>query len=224
MKPLIAAVLASITLTASVPTGAKPASRSVIRVRLETSAGPIVLALDARHAPKTVTNFLQYVDDGRLDGTEFYRASRKKDNPQQGFVQGGIGTEPRRKLTAVAFESTAETGLSHVDGAISMARGDSTSIATCNFSLLVGPHPWLNAREGSPGYAVFGKVAGGMDTVKRILALPTGGGVGPMRGQMLYQPVKIIRAVRLDGVAQPTGRPKSWLIRLPQYKNPPKKP
>lgn len=202
-------------LTATTGLAAEPAT---VRVRLETSAGPITLSLDYRHAPKTVTNFLQYVDDGRLEGTEFYRASRKKDVPKQGFIQGGIGTEPRRKLTAVDFESTQQTGLRHVDGAISMARGDATNLATCNFSLLVGPHQWLDAGARGPGYAVFGRVSGGMETVKRVLAMPTGGGVGPMRGQMLLTPVKIIRAVRLDGVAKPTGRPKTWLIALPERK------
>jgi peptidyl-prolyl cis-trans isomerase A (cyclophilin A) len=115
----------------------------------------------------------------------------------------------------VPFEPTSQTGLRHVDATISMARGDSTDIATCNFSLLVGPHPWLDANASSPGYAAFGKVIDGMATVKRILAMPTAGGRGVMRGQMLVKPVTIRRAVRLDGKPSPTGRPKTWLIELP---------
>ncbi|HTH27719.1 MAG TPA: peptidylprolyl isomerase [Sphingobium sp.] len=214
MKPFIAAALALFALTSAV--AKSPAQPATVRVRLETSAGPIVLALDAARAPKTVANFMAYVDDGRLDGTQFYRASRSKANPGSGFVQGGIGTEVRRKLPAVPFEPTSETGLRHIDATVSMARGDATSVATCNFSLLVGAHPWLDAREGSPGYAAFGKVVGGMATVKRILAMPTAGGTGAMRGQMLVKPVTIMRAVRLDGTARPTGRPKTWLIPLPQ--------
>lgn len=214
MKPIAVTALALFALTGA---AAKPTPEPLaVRVRLETTEGPIVLALDARHAPKTVANFLAYVDDGRLDGTEFYRASRSKANPNAGFIQGGIGTNVRRKLPAVPFESTSKTGLRHVDATVSLARGDSTDVATCNFSLLVGAHPWLDAREGSPGYAAFGKVIGGMKTVKRILAMPTSGGAGAMRGQMLAKPVTITRAVRLDGTARPTGRPKTWLIELPQ--------
>jgi peptidyl-prolyl cis-trans isomerase A (cyclophilin A) len=213
MKSLLAAALACLAFTSA---SAKPsAGPAIVRVRLDTSAGPILLALDARAAPRTVANFLAYVDDGRLDGTEFYRASRSKANPKAGFVQGGIGTNVRRKLPAVPFEPTSQTGLRHVDATISMARGDSTDIATCNFSLLVGPHPWLDANASSPGYAAFGKVIDGMATVKRILAMPTAGGRGVMRGQMLVKPVTIRRAVRLDGKPSPTGRPKTWLIELP---------
>ncbi|MCE7797060.1 peptidylprolyl isomerase [Sphingobium sufflavum] len=220
MKSLLPALF---TLLATTSAPAQPSTRTaveppVVRVHLETSAGSVTLALDYRRAPQTVAAFLRYVDDGRLDGTEFYRASRSKLNTDQGFIQGGIGTNPRRKLPATPFEGTDRTGLTHVHGAVSMARGDSVDIATCNFTLLVGPLPWLDARPGSPGYAVFGKVADGMPVVKRILAQPTGGGVGAMRGQMLYQPVKIIRAVRLNGTAKPTGRPKAWLIALPQRK------
>lgn len=229
MKPFLLTALALIAFTSAPaqttaspsprPANQKPASEPpIVRVRLDTSAGPITLALDSRRAPGTVQAFLRYVDDGRLDGTDFYRASRSKAVATQGFIQGGIGTNPRRKLPATPFEGTDVTGLAHVDGAVSMARGDSVDIATCNFTLLVGPLPWLDARPGSPGYAVFGKVAEGMPVVKRILAQPTGGGTGPMRGQMLFKPIRILRAVRLNGTAKPTGRPQAWLIQLPQRK------
>jgi peptidyl-prolyl cis-trans isomerase A (cyclophilin A) len=220
MKPFLATALVLVALASATTTAATgPATAEIVRVRLDTTAGPILLALDARHAPRTVANFLAYVDDGRLDGTEFYRASRSKADPKTGFIQGGIGTEVRRKLPAVEFESTTQTGLTHVDATISMARGDSTNLATCNFTLLVGAHRWLDANGTNPGYAAFGKVVGNMATVKRILAMPTGGGVGAMRGQMLVKPITITRAVRLDGVPQPTGRIKTWLIKLPTRRN-----
>lgn len=196
---------------------ARATDPAITRVRLETSAGDIVLALDAQRAPRSVRSFMTYVDDGRLDGTEFYRASRSKRAPGQGFIQGGIGTNPRRKLPATPFEPTSETGLSHIDGAISMAHGDDPAVATCNFSLLVGPHTWLDARPASPGYAVFGRIESGQAVVKRILALPTGGGTGAMRGQMILKPVIIQRAVRLNGKPHPSGLPKTWLIDLPQW-------
>jgi peptidyl-prolyl cis-trans isomerase A (cyclophilin A) len=185
----------------------------VVRVRLETSEGNITLALDAKRAPRTVANFMAYVDDGRLDGTTFYRASRSKRAPGLGFIQGGIDLDARRRLPAVLMEPTNQTGLTHVDGAISMARNMHPDSATGNFSLFLGPAPWLNASEGRPGYAVFGRIMGGRDTIARILAKPTGGGSGPMRGQMLFKPVTIHRAIRLNGTARPTGMAKSWLIK-----------
>jgi hypothetical protein len=61
-----------------------------VRVRLETEAGAIVLALDARRAPLTTGNFVRYVEAGRFDGTNFYRASRTRGDPKRGFIQGGI--------------------------------------------------------------------------------------------------------------------------------------
>ena len=199
------------------PLAASAQSRApgTVRVRLVTSQGPIVLALDARRAPKTVANFLAYVDDGRLENTFFYRAARRTSNPGLGFIQGGIGTDARRMLPAVPIEPTSRTGLRHLDGAISMAHGANPDSATGNFSIMVGDNPSLDARGNSPGFAVFGRVIGGMDVVRRILALPSGGGRGPMKGQMILKPVKLIRAERLDGTPRPTGRVKPWLLGLP---------
>lgn len=189
-----------------------PQNAGTVRVRLVTSAGAIVLALDARRAPATVANFMAYVDDGRLDGTEFYRATRRKSDPRFGFIQGGIAQDARRMLPPLALEPTDKTGIKHLDGAISMAHGINEDAANANFSIMVGPNPSLDARPGNRGYAAFGRVIAGMDVVRRILALPTGGGRDAMKGQMILQPVKLIRAERLDGVAKPSGRVKPWLI------------
>jgi peptidyl-prolyl cis-trans isomerase A (cyclophilin A) len=191
---------------------AAPQDPGTIRVRLVTSAGNIVVALDARHAPKTVANFLTYVDDGRLENTQFYRSARRKGDPAHGFVQGGIGTDARRMLPSVPLESTEQTGLKHLDGTISMAHGPNFDGANCNFSIMVGPNPGLDARGPFRGFAAFGKIVSGMDVVKRILAMPTGGGRDAMKDQMILRPVRILRAERLDGVAKPTGRVKPWLI------------
>lgn len=191
---------------------------SVVRVRLVTSAGNITLALDARRAPKTVANFMLYVDDGRLEGTEFYRTARRTSDPKLGFVQGGIGTDARRILPALPLEPTSRTGIRHLDGTISMAHGLDPNSANGNFSIMVGDNPSLDARPNTPGFAAFGKVIGGMDVVRKMLAMPSGGGRGVMRGQMILKPVTIIRAERLDGTARPSGRPKSWLIVLPWHK------
>ena len=200
-------------LLAALPAAAAPAREPpVVRVRIVTSLGPITLALDTRRAPKTSANFLAYVDDGRLDGTIFYRAARRARAPQLGFVQGGIQTDARRMLPPVALEPTDRTGLHHLDGTVSMAHGGNFDGATGNFSIMVGDNPFLDARPGNRGYAAFGHVVAGMDVVKKILAMATGGGTGPMRGQMIVKPVRLVKAVRLDGTAHPTGRPKPWLF------------
>jgi peptidyl-prolyl cis-trans isomerase A (cyclophilin A) len=206
---LIASPLAG---SAAAQSADKPVA-GVVRVRLLTSAGPIVLALDAKHAPKTTTNFLAYVDDGRLDGTVFYRAARNKYAPRTGFIEGGVSSDRRRALDPVVLEPTSTTGLHHVDGAISMARDAAPNSATGDFSLLVGPSPQLDAKPGKPGYAAFGHVVAGMDVVKKILASATApGGSGAMKGEMIVAPVTIVRAQRLDGTAHPTGGPKPWLL------------
>lgn len=205
------------------PAPASPANRprpGLVRVQMDTAEGSIVVALDARHAPKTTANFLAYVDDGRFDGTTFYRASRRKSDPKLGMIQGGIGTDARRSLPPVAHESTAMTGIHHLDGAISMARGGDPGTAMGNFFITIGPTPHMDANGAYPGYAAFGYVVAGMDTVRRILAKPTGGGVGVMRGQMIVNRVRLIRARRLDGTSRPTTAVKPWLIDMSRMKRP----
>ncbi|MDQ0250778.1 peptidyl-prolyl cis-trans isomerase A (cyclophilin A) [Sphingomonas kyeonggiensis] len=206
MRTLLAVL--ALFLTAAAP----PQEPATVRVRIVTSAGNITVALDAKRAPKTVANFMAYVDDGRLEGTQFYRSARRKGNPSQGFVQGGIGTDARRMLPSVPLESTAQTGIHHLDGTISMAHGPNPDGANCNFSIMVGPNPGLDARGPFKGFAAFGKVISGMDVVKRMLAMPTGGGRDAMRDQMILKPVQILRVERLDGKAKPTGYVKPWLI------------
>lgn len=196
----------------------QPANRATpgyVRVRLDTSVGPIVVALDARRAPKTTANFLAYVDDGRLDGTVFYRSARKKVAPKFGFVQGGIRQDARRMLPPFPLERTSATGIRHLDATISMARPAYGGSAGGNFFITVGPAPNMDANGAYEGYPAFGRVVAGMDVVKRILAMPTGGGSGAMKGQMLLKNVDIVRARRIDGTPRPTGRPKPWLLGLP---------
>lgn len=209
------AVAALVTGDASDAAKRAASTPGIIRVKLETSAGPIVIAVDTRRAPKTAANFLAYVDDGRFDGTKFYRAARAKYDQRQGFIQGGIETDARRILPPFPLETTAQTGLRHLDGTISMARREDPDSAGGNYFICIGRAPHMDASPGRKGFAAFGRVVQGMDVVRRILAMPTGGGTDGMRGQMLLRAVRVKRAVRLDGTPRPTGRVKPWLIKRP---------
>ena len=169
----------------------------IVPIRIETELGAITVALDHKHAPVTVTNFIRYVDDHRFDGTVFYRASRTPGAPNHGLVQGGIQHSYRLMLPPIRLEPTTETGLLHRDGTISMARS-TPDTAMGDFTISVGPNPGLDAHPDRPGdnrgYASFGQVTEGMDVVRRILARPTVAqeGRGPMAGQRLEAPVRII--------------------------------
>ena len=209
MRHLACTILLAATLTIPAPARAPIARPGIVRVRLVTTAGPIVIGVDTRHAPATSANFLAYVDDKRFDGISFYRAARSRLAPQFGFIQGGIRTDARRILPTFKHEPTTQTGIRHLDGTISMARRMDPNSAGGNFFICVGPVPAMDAKPGFIGYAAFGHVVAGMPLVKRILAQPTGGGMG---GQLLLRPLTVLRAERLDGVAKPTGLPKPWLI------------
>ena len=191
---MLRALLAWILLVLAAPAVAQPA----VRVTLETSAGTIVVEVDTARAPITAANFLRYVDARRLDGTEFYRAMRTGEGV--GLIQAGV-RDPRRLFPPIVHEPTSQTGLSHVDGALSMARF-APGTAAADFSIMVGPQLYLDAGPGSGGdqlgYAVFGRVVSGMEIVRAILAAPTSPteGEGVMRGQMLSPRIRIISARR----------------------------
>lgn len=169
------------------------------RVQMETTAGRIVIEVEIVKAPITAANFLKYVDERRFDGASFYRAMQS--GPGTGLVQGGTNNDPDRTLPPIAHEPTTQTGLSHVDGAISMARY-APGTATGDFFVSVGPTPSYDA--GRPfsidedGFAVFGRVVQGMEIVRTILTSPTSPteGEGFMRGQMLEPKITILQAWR----------------------------
>lgn len=183
------------------PAEAPPPAHALVRVVLQTSAGPITLALEQDRAPLTTANFLAYVDKKRFDGATFYRATKIGDG--YGLVQGGINSDPAKALKPVAHEPTSVTGLSHVDGAISMARFDPGS-ATGDFFITIGNLPAMDANPAAPGdnegFAVFGRVVEGMDVVRAILAAPTSPteGEGVMKGQMLAPRITITTARRAE--------------------------
>ena len=173
-----------------------------VRVAIETSAGTILAETDPR-APVTSANFLRYVDEGRFDGVTFYRGMVL--GPAAGLIQGGTGGAPERVLPPIAHEPTSETGLSHTDGALSMARFD-PGTATGDFFIIVGNVRSLDAGKsapGDPGFAVFGHVVEGMDVVRQILAAPKSPteGEGFMRGQMLDPRIRIVSVRRVEAVS-----------------------
>jgi peptidyl-prolyl cis-trans isomerase A (cyclophilin A) len=183
------------------PATADPALAAIklVRVALTTSAGVITLALDETHAPITTANFLRYVDAKRLDGMSFYRTMKLSDG--LGLIQGGV-RDPRKLFPPIAHEPTNKTGLSHDDGAISMARNAPGSATADFFIILRGMHA-LDAHPEEPGdnlgFAVFGHVVEGMDVVKAIhngATSPTLG-EGAMKGQMLEPKIQIISARRV---------------------------
>jgi len=169
-----------------------------VRVRLDTEAGPITIVLDVKHAPITASNFVHYVDKHRFDGTTFYRAARTKNNEKEGFVQGGIRRDYTRMFPPIRHEPTSETGLRHEAGTVSMAYREPGD-AMGDFFIITRAMPDMDAKPGKPGFAVFGKVTDGMATVRKILAAPTiKGGNGAMKDQIIQQPVRIVKAERVD--------------------------
>ena len=192
-------VLAALLLWPVHAAAQEPSAPALPRVALETSAGRITIEVEAIKAPITAANFLQYVDEHRLDGATFYRAMQS--GPGTGLVQGGVNNDPERVLPAIAHEPTTLTGLSHIDGAVSMARY-APGTATGDFFVSVGPTLSYDAGRSfsvdADGFAVFGRVVEGMDVVRTILAAPTSPteGEGFMRGQMLAPKIVILRAWR----------------------------
>ena len=141
-------------------------------VVLNTNYGPITLELDNEHAPVTVANFLQYARDGHYDNTIFHRVIN-------GFMIQGGGFEPgmKQKPTSAPIKNEANNGLKNTTGTIAMARTNDPQSATAQFFINVADNDFLNFKSETPhgwGYAVFGKVSDGMDTVNKIKAVKTG--------------------------------------------------
>jgi peptidyl-prolyl cis-trans isomerase A (cyclophilin A) len=181
-----------VLLWLAAPALAQPAP---VRVLVQTSEGNITLEVDSVRAPITAANFLRYVDQRLYDGATFYRAM--PGGPGRGLIQAGV--DHRRRLPPIAHEPTSRTGLSHVDGAVSIAR-DAPGTATADITIMLGDMTYLDAGGVDPdGYAVFGRVVAGLDVVRRIQAAPTSPteGEGAMRGQMLSPRIRILSARRV---------------------------
>jgi len=147
---------------------------SPVQVEVQTSAGNFVLDLDAEKSPKTVQNFLQYVADKHYEGTIFHRVIGNF------MVQGGGFTaDMAQKPTRAPITLEASNGLRNDRGTIAMARTGNPHSATSQFFINVVDNPGLNAPSPDGfGYAVFGKVSSGMDTIEKIRMVPTGNKAG----------------------------------------------
>jgi len=166
------------------------------KVVIHTGFGDITIRVEVERAPITARNFLRYVDQKRLDGMTFYRAVKIGETGEYGMLQGGIRGDPKKVLKPIPHEPTTVTGLSHINGAVSMARLAPGS-ATAEFFIVLGDLISLDAQPANSGdnagYAVFGQVIDGMDVVRSLLELPRSESDkdGAMKGQMLKVPVKV---------------------------------
>jgi peptidyl-prolyl cis-trans isomerase B (cyclophilin B) len=142
------------------------------KVALETSLGKIIMELNEEKAPKSVANFLEYLDAKHYEGTLFHRVI-------DGFMiqGGGYDRELKKKTTRTPVEIEADNGLTNDRGTVAMARSSDPNSATAQFFVNVVDNPFLNHKDKTPegwGYAVFGKVVEGMDVVDKIKTVPTG--------------------------------------------------
>lgn len=141
-------------------------------VTLKTNFGDITLELFADKAPKTVENFLSYVQEGFYDNTVFHRVI-------DGFMiqGGGFTADMEQKDTKAPVENEANNGVLNEAGTIAMARTQDPHSATAQFFINVSNNSFLNFTSESVngwGYCVFGKVSEGMDVVEKIKAVRTG--------------------------------------------------
>jgi len=162
--------LAGLALSAGLLSATGAAAQAASQVEIKTSQGAIVLALDAAKAPKTVANFLQYVNAKHYDGTVFHRVI-------DGFMiqGGGFTADLQQKPTQAPIPLEASNGLKNDKYTVAMARTGNPNSATAQFFINVADNAMLNAPQpDGHGYAVFGKVVKGTDVVDKIRAVATG--------------------------------------------------
>lgn len=168
-----------------------------------TSLGTFYIAVDGKRAPITAGNFLAYVDAKLYDNGRFHRATRPDNytpqlpsRPMMNLIQGGIDPSRRNKgLPPIPLERTSVTGIKHVTGVVSMARGTAADTATSDFFVLLDDQPSLDFGgqrfDDGQGGAAFGHVLSGLDVVRKIQQQP-------VDGQNLSGPVTIYRMWRFD--------------------------
>ncbi|MDA1029052.1 MAG: peptidylprolyl isomerase [Bacteroidetes bacterium] len=172
-------------------------SRSVVVVDIETSLGSIEVEVDTVAAPVTSANFLRYVDGAMYEGGSFFRVVTMDNQPQDSIrievIQGGANPVKRESFfEPIPLERTSTTGLKHLDGVISMARGTPDS-ANHSFFICIGDQPSLDfggmRNPDGQGFAAFGRVTSGMDVVRQIQQ-------GAVEAQQLTDPILILKVSR----------------------------
>ena len=163
-------------------------------VEMTTSAGVLKIALDEEKAPKSVANFLEYVNAGHYDGTVFHRVIK-------GFMVQGGGFAPgmQQKPTKGMIDNEANNGLKNDKYTLAMARTNAPHSATAQFFINGTNNTFLNHTGETPqgwGYAVFGKVIEGTEVVDQIERVATGRKGG--HDDVPQTDVLIIKAVALD--------------------------
>ena len=160
-------------------------------IRFETTLGSFDVELDDEAAPLSAANFLAYVEDGFFDGTLFHRVI-------PGFmIQGGGMTAGLAQKDARApIQNEAKNGLKNKRGTLSMARTNDIHSATSQFFVNLVDNAFLDHRPGNYGYAVFGRVTAGMETVDKIAQVKTGRSRG--HGDVPLEDVVVISARRID--------------------------
>ncbi len=183
----------------------------MITIRINTPLGAIDAALDDTAAPVTVANFLRYIDAGFFTGGQFWRTVRLDNQPDVAVkievVQADVNPARKGELFApIPLERTRDTGLRHVDGALSMSRFAPDS-AMSSFFICIGDQPELDfggARNpDGQGFAAFGRVRSGMDVVRAIQQSPcslAGRSPEPGYAQMAYQ--WLTPPVEIEGIVQ----------------------
>jgi peptidyl-prolyl cis-trans isomerase A (cyclophilin A) len=180
----------------------KNMANGVEQAILMTDLGPIEIDLYVKQAPKSVANFISYIEAGAFDSGRFYRVVRlDNDNgaPKIEVIQGGANTT-FTDFAPISLETTQQTGIQHLDGVLSMARGEPNT-ATSEFFICIGPQPSLDfggmRNPDGQGFAAFGRVTKGMDIVKKIHLIREALTVEDsyVKGQMLANPV-LIRSIK----------------------------
>ena len=162
-----------------------------------TTEGDIEVELYPTKAPKTVAAFLSYIDSGYFSNSTFYRVLRTDDMSGNGYgvIQGGISPTNEKlynSIPGIIHEPTNQTGLSHTDGTISLAR-TSPGTASTEFFICVEDQTQFDQGGRSVdtlGFAAFGKVFKGMDIVRKLQKLPS-------RGENFEKKIKIENIKRL---------------------------
>lgn len=164
-------------------------------VELTTSAGVIRLELDDAKAPKTVANFLAYVNKGHYDGTVFHRVI--KNFMIQG---GGMTADMAQKPTDATIQNEANNGLKNLKYTVAMARTNAPHSASSQFFINTKDNDFLNFTSESPsgwGYAVFGKVVVGEDVVDAMEKVKTGR--KGFHDDVPLETLSILKAVEIAG-------------------------